>query len=353
MAKAHVESIDAIRDFKVALIKFAQAASVSLSDAESELNRTQTWLETEQMTFWAGQIRKRQELVARAKDAVRQKKLFKDASGRFPSAVDEEKALSIAMRRLAEAEEKFTNTKKWARRLQRESDLYKGSVQRFATTLTGEVPVTVSKLERLVRALEAYIALNPTAELPATLEGLLAEQEAPVAAGPEMPASPLISLRQLTPRTDLRSGAAIAAISDAPWKIGLITSVQRELTLEFVGRAVQPQLNKPILAEDLPQFVKGEEMIVVATNIAGLPRIYMERLPAAFTNDSGWCARSTEPGDAAYQLVKVAQLLETRPDFACVLALPAGYLVVLDEHGIEALLDPRSVNIWPIQSEPE
>ena len=64
-----VESLDALRSFKIALVKFAEAANVALGDADSELQRTLTWLETEQLSYWQGQHRKRAEMVTRAKEA--------------------------------------------------------------------------------------------------------------------------------------------------------------------------------------------------------------------------------------------------------------------------------------------
>ncbi len=156
---ARVESIDAIRAFRSALLKFAEMANTAMSDADGEMARTMVWLETEQLHYWQGQIRKRQELVNKAKDAVRAKKLFKDSSGRTPSAVDEEKALQVALRRLAEAEGKLVAVKQYTRRLEKEVGLYKGSVQRLATTIVSEIPNAASKLDAMIESLEAYVSL--------------------------------------------------------------------------------------------------------------------------------------------------------------------------------------------------
>jgi len=157
---AKVESIDALRHFRVALFKFQEAANVALADAESDLVSTQNWLENEQYMHWQNQIRKRHDLVERAKEAVRMKKLFKDSAGRTPSAVEEEKALMLAQRRLEEANEKFANTKKYTRVLQREMQSYKGSVQRFATTVQSELTVAVAMLDSFVQALDQYLMLE-------------------------------------------------------------------------------------------------------------------------------------------------------------------------------------------------
>src|SRR6059058_4974910 len=106
MAEARVESTDAIRAFRHALLKFAELANSALTDAEADAGHTLMWLETEQRTYWTNNVRKASELVSRCQDAVRQKKIFKDSSGRPQSAVDEEKALAKAKRLKEHAEEK-------------------------------------------------------------------------------------------------------------------------------------------------------------------------------------------------------------------------------------------------------
>lgn len=158
-SSAHVESIDALKAFRIALLKFAAAANLALGDAESEAMRTLLWLETEQPTYWMGQMRKRNEIVSRCREAVRQKKIFKDATGRTLSAVDEEKALSIALRRFNEAEEKLKTTRMSARKLQKELISFKGDIQRFASAVQIDIPTATANLDNMVTALEAYTAL--------------------------------------------------------------------------------------------------------------------------------------------------------------------------------------------------
>ena len=49
---AHVDSIDALKTFRVALIKFAEEANAALATAEAEMQRTVGWLERDQLSFW-------------------------------------------------------------------------------------------------------------------------------------------------------------------------------------------------------------------------------------------------------------------------------------------------------------
>jgi len=91
------------------------------------------------------------------------KKLYKDAVGSRQSAVDEEKALAAAVRRLEEAQRKVVNIHRYTGVLRKESQAYKGSVQRFATDVQLLVPAAVGRLGRIVDQLRQYIDLAPQA----------------------------------------------------------------------------------------------------------------------------------------------------------------------------------------------
>ena len=89
------------------------------------------------------------------------KKLYKDASGSRQSAVEEEKALALAQKRLAEAEHKVIAVKRCTAQLQKDYHVYKGAVQRFTSTVEVEVPNAAAHLDNLVEALQAYVAAGP------------------------------------------------------------------------------------------------------------------------------------------------------------------------------------------------
>jgi hypothetical protein len=126
---ARIHSIDAVMAFKTSMVKFTEIANVALSSAEGELRRMMVWLESEQLMHWQTQIRKRQEALTRAKDAVRQKMLYPDSTGRTPTPVEEWKQQKICQQRLEEAEQKLVNTRRAIRLLEKEMQVYKGSVR--------------------------------------------------------------------------------------------------------------------------------------------------------------------------------------------------------------------------------
>jgi hypothetical protein len=165
MPQARVESIESLKHLKVAIIKFAEEANVAVANAESEVSRTLIWLQHEQTQYWEMQHRKRSELVGRCREAVRMKKFFKDSTGRQQSAIDEEKALQLALRRLEEAEQKTIAIRKAVKKLEREIPLYKGSVQRFATNVQVDLPSAAALLEGLLDTLEQYTSLSAPKEV--------------------------------------------------------------------------------------------------------------------------------------------------------------------------------------------
>lgn len=159
MSQANVDDLDIFRYVKVGLVKFRQSVETALINADGQGARTLHWLEGEQISYWQTQIRKRQELIMRIREAIRAKKLFKDSSGRTPSAFQEEKQLQAALKALEEAELKLANTKRHIPMLQKELEAYRGGVQGLGSAMVTELPKAIAMLERLSASLQEYISL--------------------------------------------------------------------------------------------------------------------------------------------------------------------------------------------------
>jgi hypothetical protein len=298
---ARVDSLDALTLFKSALIKFQEAAQIALSDAEGEMNRVLLWVETEQQSHWQNQIRKCQEAVVKCKEAVRMKKIFKDASGRQQSAVDEEKALTLAVKRLAEAEGKLAAVKRWSRQLQREIGMYKGGVQRFVTTVETEIPHAAAHLEGLMAKLDAYLSVQPAAI--GDVVGAESSGSAPSMA---------------------RGGVAAAGTDNQA--IDAIPRVPQEQRASLA--TVEPASKTP--DENLSAFI--------TLKAQGAEQLILRR------DASGWLIGPADPAET--RLTPVHQLLQMRPDLAELLSLPVGFSVIMDDAGAKDVLDPLDHCVW-------
>jgi hypothetical protein len=330
---ARVENIEALKLFKANLLKFSEKISVALDDAETEMQRTLNWLENEQPNYWIGQIRKRHEAVERAKEALRSKRLFKDSSGRTPTAVDEEHALAAAKRRLEEAEQKSVATKQWARRLQKELLLYKGQVTRLVVACSTDIPAAVAQLNNIVSTLEQYIAAAPAEVVSAAPSANAAGQMARGGvAGGAVASSPFASLRRLTPQALDRNAAQIREVPDTPWQSGAVLKHDR-IALAALGLPPMP--------------VTPAERIICAAEVWVADSIYCERL-APLPDGATWYIGPTVPPANVLPCValRAEDLLRRRPDLTGLLSLPEGFLAVIAVGGgLQAVLNPQDCDL--------
>lgn len=326
MPQARVDSFDALNLFRAALWKFQEAATIALGDAESELHRIQMWLETEQQSFWQGQIRKRQEIVSRCKEAVRMKKVFKDSSGRQQSAVDEEKALQLAMRRLEEAEQKLAYTRKWARVLQKEIEMYKGGVARFATDVQGEIPAAAAHLEKLLTKLDAYVNAQVGASEGSAVSSPIAPAEPSMArGGSALPGSDEVSaFRQSGPTAEQRqTSPAVTVLSFG------ISALPDDQASAIASLTVERQPG----ADQSPIFVSQSVR-------PGEPAV-------ACRADYGWYVAPADgtvsPG---WEVITAEDLLRNQPNWGELLALPERFSVMMGPGGISVVWDGDGRVVW-------
>jgi hypothetical protein len=335
MAGARVESIEALAVFRVALVKFQETASSALGDAEADVQRTISWLENDQYSHWNTQIRHRQENVARAKEALRQKQIFKDSSGRTPSAVEEQKMVAKAMHQLAEAEQKLAAVKQWAKRLEKEMLLYKGQVQRFVTAVSSDVPAAIGHMGALIQTLQEYAAIGPAkeVELDPSLAAYFSQGGgASMSRGtaPIVARKPYANLRGLAPSIEARVGAA-AVPAPAQWTIAPLSDESVRLIGDLKATWATP----------------GEgEKVVIAKGTDASDKLFLLRAATDAANDSGWYVGKTDAGEAELQSILVSDLLKGRPDWRQLLALPPGTLVVIDRSGIAAMLSDKDESPW-------
>jgi len=334
---ARVEDFGSINDFRIALIKFAETANAALGDAETDVTRTMMWLDGEQQAYWIQQIRSRKEALAKAQDALRQKKIFKDSSGSTPSAVEEQKAVTVCQRRVVEAEEKLVKVRRYLKELQKEMLLYKGQVQRFATAVSSDVPKAIAYLGALFDRLSEYASIGPAGG-PAGMDESMARFFG-VAPGTSMtrgegaPLQPAdyAKLRTQLPSDDQRQAAQVAP--QAAFALPTLPPTQKNVveTLVTVEHTPDPA-----------------ERVTIATSALAATQIFLIRIVGA-QGGSAWHVGPTDPqaDRGAMTATTVEGLQALRADWIPLLSLKPGSLAVLNASGVVALLDGADKNVWP------
>jgi hypothetical protein len=331
MESAKVTSIDALRSFRAALIKFAETAEAAITDADSDVRSTLTWLERDQLSYWNNQIRKRHDALERAKEALRHKEVFKSPHGGRASVVDEQRMVAKCKVALAEAEQKLINTKRSAQRLHKQMMEFSGQIQRLATAAQSDIPAAVADLDRMVALLDEYVSMRAPAAAASSTES---ESAAMTRAAPARDSeNKYKSLRAHTPTPATRAGLLPGLVTFGPWKSLEIKVAQLE--------AIEKQ---NMGTND----VEGDQLVTLARGVNESELIYLQRMDPAFPNDSGWHIGRGDVSDeeAKFVALKVAEVVSMRPDFARLLSFPSGSLIALNSDGVAAILDSNNRDWW-------
>ena len=322
---AHVQSIELLRELQGVLWKFREACVGSLDDVESDLRRTVIWLETEQDSYWKSQIRIRHEALERAKEALRSKKIFKDASGRSQSVVEEQKALKIAMDRLEEAQQKLANVRKWVRALQKEIELYKASVGRLSHSVESLVPAAVHQLDRLATSLEAYVNLEipqaVTQDASGHSDGTGFANRAELPADRQSESAPVSAA---VPSEEERLSAQPASSVDVPCP---------QISGEFVDQLTA-------VADSAP--VNPHQTLVTRRAAVGIPtKFTLLRRSPVDADDSGWMVlldAADISSDAAWLKVSVDSLPGDAALWGMILRLPINSSVAVKDGAVAQIM---------------
>ena len=156
---ANVASIDAIRTFRAALIRFAEEVAETLVMLDLEINRGKDHIEHGRMAYWPQQVRNAWEEIATARVALHQQRAV-SVGGHRPACDEEKKALANAQQRLQLAQDKVEVVRKWCRKLNQEDEEYQGRIGHFQQLTELELPRAVAALDQMLRALDAYTAVG-------------------------------------------------------------------------------------------------------------------------------------------------------------------------------------------------
>ena len=157
---AKVLSVQALKDFRVSLINFVEEARNALGGVDMELKRTRDWLERDQLSYWNMQVKRRHEAMMMARTELFRRRVSQQGSDAI-SDTEQKEALREAERRLRSAEEKVAVVKKLIPIFHHAMAEYISCATPLADHLSGGMEKSIATLERMVQALEQYLATAP------------------------------------------------------------------------------------------------------------------------------------------------------------------------------------------------
>lgn len=148
---ARIESPEILKEFRNRFVVFDGDCRRALEGVKTDINSTVAWLNGEQLSYWKQQLRKREEMVLKAKSAYHTARL-----GGQSHCLIELKDLQKAQRLKEEAEQKMLRVKKWVQQIERKSAMLLGPCMRLSVELADLTPRALSRLDTMIDSLDAY-----------------------------------------------------------------------------------------------------------------------------------------------------------------------------------------------------
>ncbi len=160
---ANVRSLEALERLRSALIQVQHALAATLEEIGAKCQHFLHWLESDAPEHWRAEIRKAFDAVAEARVALERCRMNRVA-GHQPSCVEERKALERARRRLEFCQQQLERTRRWHIAARHETDEFHGRLGSLRQAVENGIPKAVTVLERMIAALEEYLAVQSDGE---------------------------------------------------------------------------------------------------------------------------------------------------------------------------------------------
>lgn len=157
---ANVRDIDAIREFRTALIEFIEETTGALEVMTMEMQRVKAWIEQEQPQYWTIQTRKAFDKIAETRVALNRCQM-RTVAGQRSSCIEEKQAFAAAKRRLQHCHDQVEVVKRWGMKLRHEADEFRGRLAGVRRMLETDLPRALALLEKTASVLEAYAEIPP------------------------------------------------------------------------------------------------------------------------------------------------------------------------------------------------
>ncbi|MEM1083341.1 MAG: hypothetical protein AAGI48_04415 [Verrucomicrobiota bacterium] len=149
-------SIEALEDFRTALLRYQSRATQALDDVGGEVKRMRDWLSYEKRMHWERELKRRGRKLEQAEAELMTSKF----SGLKDDHSAQQLAVKKARRELEEAEEKLRVTKRWAREFDAVVSPASRQLDCLRDRLVTSFPKAIASLGETIGALRDYAELG-------------------------------------------------------------------------------------------------------------------------------------------------------------------------------------------------
>jgi hypothetical protein len=163
MSHANVRSLDAMREFRVKMLEFADVVVDVLASQQQMILGFLNWLEHDRPNFWKQYMLHSFDVIAEAR-AQLERCLLRTVARHRPTCYEEKLALQAAKQRLEMAQEKIEAVKHWCVTCRHEIDEHDGRRGQLQQYIETDFVRSLATLERMIAAIEAYSEIESAVE---------------------------------------------------------------------------------------------------------------------------------------------------------------------------------------------
>jgi len=152
----NVKSLDALQEFRSALIQFIDKAKRATSTAESEVYSVQAFVSKTQFMYWRSKIRKSEEKLSQAKSELYRASISQPDNPRGPT--DQIKLVKKRQEEIKYAHQQLARTQHWTRIIEHQNHEYRSAMTPLTASLDGDLQKTVVKIDNAIASIELYLA---------------------------------------------------------------------------------------------------------------------------------------------------------------------------------------------------
>jgi len=152
---ANVRDIQAIREFRVKLLHFAEELEGALQSMHLELQRAFEWIEEDRPRYWSNQARRAYDTVASTRTAYQNCRM-RTVAGHRSACIEEKVAYEKAQRRLEYCQEQVAQVRRWSIKIRHDADEFRGRMASLRRLLDAEIPQALAQLANTITILENY-----------------------------------------------------------------------------------------------------------------------------------------------------------------------------------------------------
>ncbi len=165
---ANVTSIDAVKQFRLALMEFNDAARDAVTHLMLQSQKAVDWVDVDMAQYWPRQVLEAMNRVNEARINLERCQTEMGGGGR--ACEDQQKQFEIAKQRLQLAKEKVELTKQWRMKINHDAEEFHTVLYKLSSMLDVGVPRATGALERMGAALDKYTQASAPADLVARRE---------------------------------------------------------------------------------------------------------------------------------------------------------------------------------------